>query len=82
MKTKEPKHLTFYHSEEAEGPFVGYHLSKSNGLNTSTKGKFIKDETVKAPLLLGWWEQSSDPQPGFLDPDGAKQIFWRNYEGI
>ena len=24
-KTKEPKHLTFYHSEEAEAPFVGYH---------------------------------------------------------
>ena len=36
-KTKEPKHLTFYHSEEQKGLLLAITLSRLNGLNTNTK---------------------------------------------
>ena len=58
-------------------------LSKSNGLNTSTKkGKFIKDETVKLPLF--YLDDESNPltlSQVFADPDGAKQIFLEELRG-
>lgn len=59
-KTKEPKHLTFYHSEEAEAPFVGYHpIQIKRAEYQYKKGKFIKDETVKLPLF--YLDDDSNP---------------------
>ena len=82
-KTKEPKHLTFYHSEEAEAPFVGYHpIQIKRAEYQYKKGKFIKDETVKLPLF--YLDDESNPltlSQVFADPDGAKQIFLEELRG-
>ena len=82
-KTKEPKHLTFYHSEEAEAPFVGYHpIQIKRAEYQYKKGKFIKDETVKLPLF--YLDDEDNPltlSQVFADPDGAKQIFLEELRG-
>ena len=70
-KTKEPKHLTFYHSEEAAAPFVGYHpIQIKRAEYQYRKGKFIKDETVKLPLF--YLDDENNPltlSQVFADPD-------------
>ena len=82
-KTKEPKHLTFYHSDEAEAPFVGYHpIQIKRAEYQYKKGKFIKDETVKLPLF--YLDDENNPltlSQVFADPDGAKQIFLEELRG-
>ena len=82
-KTKEPKHLTFYHSEEAAAPFVGYHpIQIKRAEYQYRKGKFIKDETVKLPLF--YLDDENNPltlSQVFADPDGAKQIFLEELQG-
>lgn len=76
-KTKKPEHLTFYHSEEIEAPFVGYHpIQIKRAEYQYKKGQFIKDETVKLPLF--YLDDEDNPltlSEVFADPDGAKQIF-------
>ena len=75
--------MTFYHSEEAEAPFVGYHpIQIKRAEYQYKKGKFIKDETVKLPLF--YLDDEDNPltlSQVFADPDGAKQIFLEELRG-
>ena len=83
-KTKEPKNLTFYHSEEAEGPFVGYHpIQIKRSEYQYKKGKFIKDETVKLPLF--YLDDENNPltlSQSLRIQMEQNRSFWRNCEGI
>lgn len=80
-KTKEPKHLTFYHSEEAEGPLLAITLSRLNGLNTSTKRNSSKMRPSNFPSFTWMMTVTLWPWAKFLriqmEPNRS---FCRNYE--
>lgn len=74
-KTKEPKHLTFSTIVKKQKSFVGYHPILPNGLNTSTKGKFIKDDGEVALFYLDDENNPLTLSQVFADPDGATDLF-------
>ena len=82
-KTKEPKHLTFYHSEEAEAPFVGYHpIQIKRAEYQYKKRKFITNFIGEDEPVAFTYTNTDKEIMQNLDTDTKRQILADVYTNL